>query len=164
MNNKLIGICTTLFAFCVFLANPLEVNAKSHEPILSDEIVSMCDEIGEQYGICSELLQAMIEKESTGNPDAVNGGCKGLMQVSIKYHKDRMEKLGVEDIFDPYSNILVGADYLSELFNEHEDVGLVLMIYNGTSNAKEKAERGEFTRYVEKILDRSAELERLHGK
>ncbi len=153
-----------VLAFSVFMMFPaMEVNAQS-EQILSDEIIGYCEEIGEQYGICSELLQAMIERESTGNPKAENGSCKGLMQVSVKYHKDRMEKLGVEDIFDPYGNILVGADYLSELFNENEDVGLVLMIYNGTSDAKERAERGEYTSYVEKILDRSAELERLHGK
>jgi hypothetical protein len=164
MNNKLIGIVATLFAFCVFLANPLEVNAKSHEPILSDEIVSMCDEIGEIYGICPELLQAMIEKESTGNPDAVNGGCIGLMQIFQKYHLERMERLGVTDLLDPYSNILVGADYISELAEKHGDVALVLDIYNGNSKAFYNNDNGIISSYAKWILERSEELEREHGK
>lgn len=164
MNNKLIGICTTLFAFCVFLANPIEANAKSHEPILSDEIVSMCDEIGEMYGVCPELLQAMIEKESTGNPDAVNGGCIGLMQISKRWHLDRMERLGVDDLFDPYSNILVGADYISELAEKHGDVALVLMVYHGESKAFENDRNGIISSYAKGILERSEELEREHRK
>lgn len=163
MNNKLIGIGATLFAFCVFLANPLEVNAKSDQ-ILSDEIIGYCDEIGEHYGICSELLQAMIEKESTGNPDAVNGGCIGLMQISERWHMDRMNRLGVDDLFDPYSNILVGADYISELAEKHGDVALVLDIYNGNSKAFCNNDNGIISSYAKWILERSEELEREHGK
>lgn len=44
-----------------------------------------------------------------------------------------MERLGVDDLFDPYSNILVGADYLMELAEKHGDVALVLSIYHGES-------------------------------
>ena len=164
MNNKLIGICMTLFALCVFLANPLEVNAKLHEPILSDEIVSMCDEIGQDYGICSELLQAIIERESTGNPLAKNGTCIGLMQISERWHLDRMERLGVTDLYDPYSNILVGADYLMELAEKHEDVALVLSIYHGESKAFENSRKGIISSYAKWILERSEELERERGK
>ena len=58
---------------------------------------------------------AIVEAESSGKADARNGGCIGLMQVYEKYHKDRMKRLGVTDLYDPYSNILVGTDILMEL-------------------------------------------------
>ena len=143
------------------------VNAKSDESqdtYLSEEIQSYCVEVGELYGVCPELLMSMIESESGGNPDAENGSCKGLMQVSERWHKDRMEKLGVADIYDEYGNILVAADYLMELADEYGDIGYVLDIYNGNSKADYNYENGILSNYAEKILERSAELERIHGK
>ena len=153
-----------VLAFSVFMMFPaIEVNAQS-EQILSDEIIGYCDEIGEQYGICSELLQAMIERESTGNPLAVNGGCIGLLQISERWHLDRMERLGVDDLFDPYSNILVGADYLMELADKYGDVALVLMVFHGEKDALEKNEQGIISDYSKGILERSEFLERERGK
>lgn len=110
------------------------------------------------------MLMAIIEAESRGDAYAENGGCKGLCQVSVRWNKSRMRSLGVTDIYDEYSNILVGADYLAELFEEYEDPAVVLMVYHGEDKALSRAERGDISDYAEKILDRSAELERLHGK
>lgn len=153
-----------VLAISVFMMFPaMEVYAQS-EQILSDEIIGYCDEIGEQYGICSELLQAMIERESTGNPFAENGGCIGLLQISKRWHLDRMERLGVDDLFDPYSNILVGSDYIMELADRYGDVALVLSVYHGESRAFENYENGIISGYAKGILERSEELEREHGK
>lgn len=127
---------------------------------INEYIVDIC----EQHTICPELVQAMIETESNYDIDAENGDCKGLMQVSQKWHKDRMDKLDVTDIMRPYSNILVGVDYLAELSEKYE-VGLALMIYNGGYKyAMSIYEKGELSSYAEKILERSAELEKKHGK
>lgn len=104
---------------------------------------------------------AIIEHESSGQADVENCGCKGLMQIYEKYHRDRMERLGVEDLYDPYGNILVGCDYLAELFNEYEDMSVVLMKYNGTSDALIRIYE-ERTEYAESIMKRTMELERLH--
>lgn len=134
------------------------------ETYLSAEIVDICTEVGTEYNICPELLMALIEKESSGHADAQNGSCKGLCQVSEKWHKDRMEKLGITDIYDPEGNIRLCADFLDELHAEYEDIGLVLMVYSGKSDAVEIAERGELTYYAEWILERSEELERAHQK
>lgn len=131
---------------------------------LSPEIQAECESIGGEYGICPELLEAMIETESSGSKTAQNGSCKGLMQVNAEIHADRMERLGVTDIYDEHGNILVAADYLLELFEEYEDPGLVLMKYNGVSNAESRAESGRYTAYAKKILKRSEQLERIHGK
>lgn len=121
-------------------------------------------EISEEYCVCPELIMAIVERESSGRADAENGGCKGLMQVSEKWHKDRMERLGVESLYDPYGNILVGTDYLMELAERYGDIYTVLMVYNGTSNAVTKAEAGEYSSYAIGIVERSEQLERLHEK
>lgn len=128
---------------------------------IPEEIQNVCVKYGEEYGICPELLMAMVEKESSGRPDAENGGCKGLMQISDRWHKDRMERLEVTNIYDVDGNIHVGADYLAELFEKYEDVGIVLMVYHGEKNAATKTELSD---YADWILTRSAEMERMNGK
>nr|DAO77582.1 MAG TPA: hypothetical protein [Caudoviricetes sp.] len=105
---------------------------------------------------------AIIEHESSGQADVENGGCKGLMQIYEKYHRDRMERLGVEDLYDPYGNILVGCDYLAELFEKYEgDMSTVLMIYSGKSDALTRTYENR-TEYAKSIMNRTVELERLH--
>lgn len=138
------------------------VKAGSAASYIDEEYIGYCEEIGKEYGICPYLLVALIERESSGDPTAKNGSCKGLCQVSEKWHKSRMEKLGVTDIYDPYGNIQLCADYILELAEEYEDVALVLMVYSGKSNAVEIAERGEMTSYASGILARSEELERYY--
>ena len=135
------------------------------ETYISKEIQNICVEVGNMYGICPEFLMAIIEAESSGNPNAVNGGCKGLMQIYEKYHLDRMKRLGVTNIFDTYGNILVGADYLAELFEKYEDPGMVLLVYNGDSRANDFWNgTAELSAYANKVLTRSADLEILHNK
>lgn len=153
-------------ALAASLVLPQSVMAKEEiEPThISVEAQVSCYEYGEMYDICPELLMAMIEAESSGNPKAENGDCKGLMQISEKWHTGRMEEIGADDIWSETDNIHIGANYLHELFNRYEDVALVLMIYNGESDAAEKAENGYISDYARKILDRSAELERWKGK
>lgn len=129
-----------------------------------EEWQAYIEEIADRYSICPELIEAIIEKESSWNPDAVNGTCTGLMQISSKWHVDRMNRLNVTDLSDPYDNILVGIDYLSELFGKYEDVGAVLMAYNGDSRLNDYLEDGNLSDYATGILERSAELERMHGK
>ena len=131
------------------------------------ELIAITEEVGAMYDICPELLQALVERESTFYINATNGNCKGLAQISTRWHTERMERLGVTDIYEPYGNILVAADYLRELFDEREDddVYYVLMRYNmaiDTANSLYAA--GEITDYARSIVRRAAELERLHGK
>ncbi len=149
-------------AFC-FMAQ-YKLQAESADTFISPECVAYCEEIGSQYGICPELLEAIMESESSGNPNAQNGNCKGLMQINVRYHQSRMNRLGVSDIFDARGNILLAADYLAELFREYGDPGTVLMLYNGSRDALERGERADYTEYAQTILKRSEQLERLHQK
>ena len=138
----------------------LVVEARAEE---KESWIDYIEIICQDKHICPELVEAIIEAESSWNPKAQNGDCIGLMQVSGSWHKDRMARLGVTDLTDPYDNILVGVDYLSELSGKYE-VGLALMIYNGDSRAESLWRAGKTSDYATWILERSAELERLHGK
>ena len=76
-----------------------------------------------------------------------------------------MERLGVKNIYEPYGNILLAADYLMELAEENDDLYYVLMRYNMKKSTADKLyEAGEYSDYAVGIVERSAELERLHGK
>ena len=153
-------ILTSIWA-AVLMWAALVVEARAEE---KEAWIDYIEIICQERGICPELVEAIIERASGWDPEAVNGDCIGLMQVSEKWHRERMERLGVTDLTGPYDNILVGVDYLSELFERYEDVGAVLMKYNGDSRLPEYLETGEMSEYAEKILTRSAELERMHGK
>lgn len=137
-----------------------KVEAAERQEELEEYIEAVC----EPRHICPELIEATIERESRWDPKAVNGDCMGLMQISERWHRERMERLGVTDLFDPYDNILVGVDYMAELFEKYEDAGMVLMVYNGDSRAKDLQATENLSEYAEWILNRSAELEREHGK
>ena len=137
--------------------------AETRETYIADEYVQYATEIGEQYNIAPELIVAMIERESSGKWNVISdNGSIGLMQINPKYHTERMEKLGVTDIFNPYNNILVGVDYLSELANKYEDLPTVLMCYNmgEYGNAIEKAGRFEWSDYAKDIMQRNEILQK----
>lgn len=159
MRGKRMGILIIIILACAVAVIARKVEAAEHKADLEQYIEILC-----APDICPEFVEALIERESRWNPEAVNGDCIGLMQISERWHKDRMRALGVKDLKDPFDNILVGVDYLRELFERCEDPGMVLMVYNGDSRAKNLQATGELSEYAEWILNRSAELERKHGK
>lgn len=67
--------------------------------------------------ISADYVKAIVWHESRYNPDAVNSrtGVCGLMQISPKWHIDRARSIGVDDLCDPYGNLLVGCDILNEI-------------------------------------------------
>lgn len=150
-----------LIVIIVFLLSGISALAGDRKEELNEYIEAVC----EVRNLCPELVQAIIEQESRYNSKATNGPCKGLMQINEQWHQERMERHGVTDLMDPYSNILIGVDYLAELFERYEDVGAVLMVYNGDSRAAAyMSGQAELSAYAKSVLERSAELERQHGK
>lgn len=129
---------------------------------------SICDWVGAQYDISSELLQALVWVESTNKIQAISScNAKGLCQIVEKWHKDRMERLGVSDIYEPYGNVLVCADFINELRQKPygSDVAFVLMAYNmGTSRAIELYEAGTISQYATDVMNKAEELEIKYGR
>ncbi|MCI9658714.1 MAG: lytic transglycosylase domain-containing protein [Lachnospiraceae bacterium] len=125
------------------------------------------EQICEERNICPELVEAIIEQESSWNPRAINGDCIGLMQIHQIWQWPRTQRLGVVDLTDPYENILTGVDLLEELFEEHKEAAAVLMYYQAGNSERyglEAYRRGEISDYALQVLERTAELEKLHGK
>lgn len=147
--------------------NGINIFKLPEETDIPEEYQNYCIEIGKQYHICPELLMAMIEQESSGRADIVNSaGDTGLLQVNPAWHRERMERLGVSDLTDPYSNILVAADYLAELFSENDgDIYLVLMKYNMRhETAEDMFYAGKFSDYSVMVEHRAWELQQLHDE
>lgn len=129
-----------------------------------ENVLRISEELGQQYNICPETIQAIAWVESRFDPDIENDGCTGIMQVSGKWHKDRMARLWVEDLKDTKGNMTVAVDYLSELVEDGEDMEVALMRYHGESRIMERLSEGELSEYVDKVLAVSAMLEHKHGK
>lgn len=67
-----------------------------------------------------EKVLAVIETESGYRWDAESSAAYGYMQIVPACHYDRMERLGVYDIKDPYQNIQTGIDYLAEMLKRYD--------------------------------------------
>lgn len=130
----------------------------------------ICEEVAELYPrISAEDLEAMCIQESRCNPDAFNGVCRGIIQVAKKWHSDRMERLNVEDLSDPYGCVLVAADFLNELYDiadtyANGDFAYVLMRYNMTiESANYWYDQGVISEYAQNVIKMSNELKEAHG-
>ncbi len=79
-------------------------------------------------GLSPQLVSAMIDVESHGDPSAVSrAGAQGLMQLM----PDTAATYGVADAFDPEENVSGGCRYMQYLLKRyHHDVKLALAAYN----------------------------------
>jgi hypothetical protein len=131
------------------------------QPTQRDIINNYVKEISAKYKVDPWVIMSMIQTESEYNPNAKNGNCLGLMQISSYWHRDRARQLGVTNFYDPYSNILLGVDYISELINQYGDIRLVLMLYNMDHNtALRMYKNGQITDYARTILARAEQYKK----
>lgn len=86
-------------------------------------------EAAKRFKISEDLLKNVTRVESRFNPNAVSEvGAQGLMQIMPENSK----KMGVKNPFDPRSNIMAGAEILSQnLKAAGGDVRQALMMYHG---------------------------------
>lgn len=83
---------------------------------LQDCLHTACQEANSPYA----LALAVIEKETHfKNVIGDDGASEGYMQVQRKWHYDRMERLGVTDLSDPFGNFRVACDFLAELLGKY---------------------------------------------
>lgn len=89
---------------------------------------------GKTYGIDPELLRNITAVESRGNPRAVSPvGAIGLMQIDSSWLK-KLSRFGISksDLFDPCTNINVGAWILAHEFKRHGNNWEAVGAYNAS--------------------------------
>lgn len=97
---------------------------EAHRPKTPVEVYcAYADEIVETYypNLDPAYIKAIIYRESRFQPNEINKRTNviGLMQIMPKWHMERARSLGVDDLTDPYGNILVGCDLLSEMTEKY---------------------------------------------
>ena len=127
---------------------------------LQDHIFKLCEE----YGITPEIIVAMIERESSYNAAAIgdNGESVGLMQIQEHNHYDRIERLGVTDLFDPFENVEVGIDFLAQCITRNGgNLEMALIAYNAGQRGAETNyfSKGIYSNaYSQKVLEKAKTL------
>lgn len=107
----------------------------------------------EKYGVDKRLLLAVAKAESNFHTDATSSaGAMGVMQLMPK----TAEGIGVTDGYDPYQNIMGGAQILANHLQEYGgNLDLALAAYNaGSGNVKKYGGVPPFTEtqnYIAKI-------------
>lgn len=142
--------------------NPTKTEVTYFDVPLSEDLQDYIFELCESYDIDPAVIVAVIWKESSYRVSVMgdNGRAYGLMQIQPRWHKDRMKRLGVDDLLDPYQNVLVGIDYLSELYHKKDSIKWALMAYNGGPDyATKKLKAGEISSYASSVLKKAKELE-----
>jgi len=112
-------------------------------------------------GIDADLLQALIQMESGGNPQAVSrNGAQGLTQLM----PGTARSLGVTDPFDPAQSIQGGARYLGQMLRQFPSVEQALAAYNAGPGKVSRAGgipiNGETPEYVSKVMNAWQKMKR----
>lgn len=136
-------------------AAPMERDPVRDDVPLDAETQRLLWQACEETGIVYELALAVIHQETGFRNITGDGGASaGYMQVQQRWHEDRMKRLGVTDLNDPYGNFLVGCDYLAELANRGRGIEWMLHAYNGgPSYANKMAKAGQVSQYAKNVLN-----------
>ena len=124
---------------------------------LQDHIFNLCDEKGIEYRVAMALIHTESRFDATCVGDS--GNSLGLMQIQPRWHYERMEQLGCNDLLDPYQNVTVGLDLFSDLLEEYGEIEYALMAYNGgEAYADSMIESGLISDYAYSVISYADEL------
>jgi soluble lytic murein transglycosylase-like protein len=111
--------------FAPAIPNPtLEVG---HEVIPPEKIREIVDEGANRSGLGTDLVRAVVRRESGYNPFATSTkGAQGLMQLMPSVQA----QFGVTDPYDPTQNVAAGTRLLKQLLDRYGDLPRALGAYN----------------------------------
>lgn len=104
---------------------------------LPDEYLPTIRECSDKYNVPIELLCAVINTESSFNPDAISyANAYGIMQITEETFNWLQYRMGIEGsytkdkLFDYETNIEFGSYFLYLLYDEFKDWDTALAAYN----------------------------------
>ena len=116
-----------------------------------DSLISLT---ASRYGIDKALIKAIVQIESSYNPNAVSKkGAYGLMQLM----PDTAKRYGVRNVRSPTENLQGGVRYLKDLLQMfNQDTRLALAAYNAGENSVKRYNGvppyKETVDYVQKVM------------
>lgn len=135
--------------------------------LFEDQFNVWLSDVCDEYGVQPEIVIAIIEHESGGNPDAVNStsGAMGLMQImpgTWEAQISAIDAVGIELYpFNPVDNVYVGIRLLSALM-DGRSIEYALDCYalgeGGAAKRASQMEVYEPTGWTAWILERANEL------
>lgn len=132
-----------------------KARASSARAIPREELERMAREAAERHKVDPVLVSALIDAESSWDPQAVSSkGAQGLMQLI----PETADELGVQDPFDPEQNLDGGVRHLRSLLEKYDgDLDRALAAYNAGAGAVDRAggvpNYRETRLYVQKVTD-----------
>lgn len=120
-----------------FVMPNVQVATTACDALGSSEINSLIKGASSKNKVDPSLLRAVMVQESGFRPCAIStAGAMGLMQIM----PDTADELGLEDPFDPASNVDAGAKYLKQMLDRyHGNTALALAAYNAGPGRTDKA-------------------------
>ncbi len=124
---------------------------------LSKELQKYIFDLCEEKNIDYDLVLSVIKCESNFNINSVgyntNGTYdSGLMQINSCHLKSLEEEYGINDIMNPYQNLLVGINLISNSINNYGEIGGLVAYNMGTGGYISCLSAGNLnTQYVQKV-------------
>lgn len=121
------------------------------DDLVPEEYRSLVLAVAAQFGLDPRLVAAVATVESRWQPTAVGSHqSSGLMQILPSTAAGIAAGMGLEeyDLFDPYTNLAMGAWYLHSLYQAHGDWPQALAAYNGGPSAAPEGLAHPYTKRV----------------
>lgn len=120
--------------FSTVKATPKPTETWIRYPVpLDDNLQKYIQQKCAEKQISPAIVFAIIGVESGYDATVVgdNGNSYGLMQIYHDVHLERMKRLGLYNLLNPYQNVTVGIDILAELIDMGNGIEWALSYYNG---------------------------------
>ena len=137
-----------------FISRKYHVSAEALEPVFI-----AAQKAGQEARLDPLLIVAVISIESRFNPYAESVvGAQGLMQVMPQWHQDKIpEGMGSTALFDPETNVRVGAQILRESIRREGGLIAGLQQFAGASDDVDQD-------YANKVIAEKQQLEAVAGR
>lgn len=104
-------------------------------PKRAEGLTALVFKAADRYDIAPQILAGLIVTESSARPEAKNGGCLGLGQVSWRVWAKELKARGIAlsstDLHDPHRGLMASAMILRHYLDETGSMREALRRYSG---------------------------------